>query len=190
MVIAGLVLGTLGVALLARGNGAWSGSLVDRLALIGSGLAWAVGSIVARDGARPASAIQSTTMQLATGGAVVLALSLASGEMNGWSVEQVTTRGALSLIFLVLAGTVLGFGAYTWLLRVSTMAAVGTYAFVNPVVALALAWAVEDEPFSLRTTASAAIVLSAVMLIWKSPGSRVIPSRARDDTSGLSRRTA
>jgi len=50
-----------------------------------------------------------------------------------------------------MAGTVLGFGAYTWLLRVSTPAAVGTYAFVNPVVALALAWAVGDEPFSVRT---------------------------------------
>ncbi|HEU5303840.1 MAG TPA: EamA family transporter, partial [Gemmatimonadales bacterium] len=72
-VIAGLVLGTLGVALLARGNGSWSGTLLDRLALVGSGLAWAVGSVIARDGPRPSSAAQSTAMQLGAGGATVLA---------------------------------------------------------------------------------------------------------------------
>ncbi|MGH7510515.1 MAG: EamA family transporter [Gemmatimonadales bacterium] len=167
-VIAGLMLGTLGVALLGRGNGAWSGTLLDRVALVGSGLSWAVGSIVARHGPRPESAAQSTTMQLATGGALVLALSITTGELAGWSPQQVTTRAAISLAFLVVAGTVLGFGAYTWLLRVTTPAAVGTYAFVNPVVALALAWAVGDEPFSLRTIAAAVVVLSAVGLIWNS----------------------
>ena len=167
-IIGGLVLGTLGVAFLARGHGTWSGSLADRLALIGSGLAWAIGSVIARDGARSASAAQSTAMQLAAGGAAVLALSLATGELTGWSPQQVTARGALSLAFLVVAGTVLGFGAYTWLLRVTTPAAVGTYAFVNPVVALALAWIVGDEPFAIRTVAAAVTVLGAVALIWKS----------------------
>lgn len=167
-VLAGLLLGTFGVAMLAQGDGAWSGSLKDRLALIASGLAWAIGSVIARDGARPASAIQSTAMQLAAGGALVIALSLASGELAGWSPMQVTQRGSLSLAFLVLAGTVLGFGAYTWLLRVTTPAAVGTYAFVNPVVALGLAWGVGDEPFSARTVAAGVIVLGAVALIWSS----------------------
>ena len=172
MVIAGLVLGTLGVAFLAGGNGAWSGTLLDRLALVGSALSWAIGSVIARDGARPSSAAQSTAMQLAAGGVVVLALSAATGEL-GWSVAEVSSRGALSLAFLVVAGTVIGFGAYTWLLRVSTPAAVGTYAFVNPVVALALAWAVGDEPFSARTVAAALIVLGAVVLIWKSSAGRI-----------------
>jgi drug/metabolite transporter (DMT)-like permease len=111
-------------------------------------------------------------MQLAAGGVAVMALSLATGEIAGWSVQQVTARGAASLFFLVVAGTVLGFGAYTWLLRVSTPAAVGTYAFVNPVVALALAWAVGDEPFSVRTIAAAMTVLGAVMLIRKDWSSR------------------
>jgi drug/metabolite transporter (DMT)-like permease len=98
----------------------------------------------------------------------VLALSLASGEMSGWSPAQLTPRGVWSLAFLVVAGTVLGFGAYTWLLRHTSPATVGTYSFVNPVVALALGWIVGDEPFSLRTIVAATIVLSAVGLIWKS----------------------
>jgi drug/metabolite transporter (DMT)-like permease len=179
MVIGGLVLGTLGVALLARGDGIWSGTIADRLALIGSGLAWAIGSVVARDGARPASVAQSTAMQLAAGGAVVLALSLASGELTDWRLQEVTQRGVLSLAFLIVAGTVLGFGAYTWLLRVSTPAAVGTYAFVNPVVALALAWAMGDEPFSVRTVAAGVTVLGAVLLIrMSSPAPRCHPEHS------------
>jgi drug/metabolite transporter (DMT)-like permease len=177
-VMAGLALGILGVAVLAGGDGVWSGTITDRLALIGSDLAWAIGSVIARDGARPASAAQSTAMQLAAGGAVVLALSLASGELSGWSLQQVTERGVLSLAFLIVAGTVLGFGAYTWLLRVSTPAAVGTYAFVNPVVALGLAWMVGDEPFSWRTVAAGVMVLGAVLLIRKRADA--IPARQPD----------
>jgi drug/metabolite transporter (DMT)-like permease len=84
----------------------------------------------------------------------------------------------------VLGGTVLGFGAYTWLLRVSTPAAVGTYAFVNPVVALALAWAVGDEPFSARTVVAAAIVLGAVVLIWKSSAAARHSERS-EESDGL-----
>ena len=183
MVIGGLVLGTLGVALLARGNGIWAGTVTDRLALIGSGLAWAIGSVIARDGARPASAAQSTAMQLAAGAAVVLALSLASGELAGWSLQQVTQRGVLSLAFLVVAGTVLGFGAYTWLLRVTTPAAVGTYAFVNPVVALALAWAVGDEPFSALTVVAGLTVLGAVVLIWSGSARRQPRRRQKEKAS-------
>jgi drug/metabolite transporter (DMT)-like permease len=181
MVLAGLLLGTLGVTLLARGEGIWSGSPVDRLALIGSGLAWAIGSVIARDGARPASAVQSTAMQLAAGGVAVVALSLASGELAGWSPEQMTQRGVLSLAFLVVAGTALGFGAYTWLLRVTTPAAVGTYAFVNPVVAVALAWLVGDEPFSTRTVAAGLIVLGAVVLIWSGSARRPPPRRPKEE---------
>ena len=65
----------------------------------------------------------------------------------------------LSLAFLVVGGTVLGFGAYTWLLRVTSAAAVSTYAFVNPVVALLLAWAVGDGELSARTGVAAALVV-------------------------------
>jgi drug/metabolite transporter (DMT)-like permease len=168
LVVAGLMLGVLGVALLTRGAGSWSGTLLDRVALLGSGLSWAIGSIIARDGSRPASAAQSTAMQLAAGGAVVLTLSLFSGELLAWDPDRVSARGAGSVLFLVLAGTVLGFGAYTWLLQVTTPALVGTYAFVNPVVALSLAWMVGDEPFSVRTIVAGATVLTAVILIWTS----------------------
>jgi drug/metabolite transporter (DMT)-like permease len=170
-VLAGLMLGVIGVALLVSGKES-SGTLLDRLLLIGTGLSWAIGSLIGREGARPVSAVQSTAMQLAAGGLAVLMVSIASGELSGWSVHQVTPRGGFSLVFLVLAGTVLGFGAYTWLLRVTTPALVGTSSFVNPVVALAIGWVAGDEVFSGRTVLAGIVVFGAVFLIWKSSWTR------------------
>lgn len=163
-VLAGLALGTLGIAVLTWGAGGASGTLLDRVALVLSGFSWAAGSLVARDGARPASAAQSTAMQLAAGGAAVLAASLAGGELAGWSPAAVSPRAVAALVFLVLFGTVVAFAAYTWLLRVTTSAAVGSSAFVNPVIALGLAIAVGDDILSGRALVAAVLVVGAVVL--------------------------
>lgn len=163
-VLAGLAIGMLGIAVLTHGSA--SGSLTDRLALAGSGLFWAAGSLIARHGARPESAAQSTAMQLATGTVAVLLASAVAGEISGWSPAEMTPRALGALVFLIVCGTVLGLGAYTWLLRVTTPAAVGTYAFVNPVVALGLAWMVGDESPSGRALIAAALVTGAVLLTW------------------------
>ncbi|MFL5447055.1 MAG: EamA family transporter [Gemmatimonadales bacterium] len=168
LVVAGLILGIAGVALLTGGQGAGAGSMGDRLALVGSGLSWAAGSLIGRDGPKPQSVAQATAMQLLGGGLVVLLLSVATGELSGWSVHQVSARGMASVGFLVLGGTVLGFGAYTWLLQATSTAAAGTYAFVNPIVALTLAWLVGDEPFALRTVLAGLVVVAGVLLIWRS----------------------
>jgi drug/metabolite transporter (DMT)-like permease len=171
-VLAGLGLGVAGVALLTAGSGGWSGSTADRLWLVASALFWAIGSLVARHGARPASVVESTAMQLAAGGAAVLLASAASGELGAWSLAQTPPRALLALGFLVIGGTVLGFGAYTWLLQVTTPAAVGTYAFVNPVIALGLAWLVGDGELTPRIVLAAAVVVGAVVLTW-APAPRV-----------------
>ncbi len=168
LVLAGLILGVAGVALLTGGDGAGTGSTSDRLALLGGGLSWAAGSFIGRDGPKPQSVAQSTAMQLLGGGLLVLLLSAATGELSGWSAHQLTSRGTISLGFLVLGGTVLGFGAYAWLLQATSTAAAGTYAFVNPVVALALAWLVGDERFALRTLLAGFVVVAGVLLIWRS----------------------
>jgi len=167
-VLAGLAVGVLGIAVLTGGSG-WTGSLADLAALLASGLAWAAGSLVARHGARPASAVQSTAMQLAAGAVAVFLGSVLLGEIPGWSPAEVSARAVGALAFLIVGGTALGFAAYTWLLRVTTPAAVGTYAFVNPVIAVGLAWAVGDEAASLRTVAAAALVVGAVVLTRERP---------------------
>jgi drug/metabolite transporter (DMT)-like permease len=163
-VATGLGLGLVGVVVLTGNPAAESRLPLDRLALIFGALSWAAGSLVALHGPRTRSAAQSTAMQLAAGAVVVLAASLVAGEPARWSVGELTVRAAISLAFLVVCGTVLGFGAYTWLLRVASPAAVGTFAFVNPLVALALAWAVGDEAFAGRSVVAAALVVGAVLL--------------------------
>lgn len=175
-VLAGLAIGMLGITVLTHGSETASGTLTDRLALAGSGLFWAAGSLIARHGARPESAVQSTAMQLATGTVAVLLASAIAGELSGWNPAHpadITPRALGALVFLIVCGTVLGFGAYTWLLRVTTPAAVGTYAFVNPVVALVLAWMVGDESPSGRAMIAAVLVTGAVLLTWNpSPGGK------------------
>ena len=168
-VLAGLALGVVGIGVLTYGAGGQA-TLADQLALVLSDFSWAAGSLLARHGARPRSAVQSTAMQLAAGALVVIAASVASGELEGWSPAEVTPRAWLSIAFLVLCGTVLAFAAYTWLLRVTTPAAVGTYAFVNPLIALALAWAVGDETTNVRALIAAALVIGAVFLTRDSEG--------------------
>jgi drug/metabolite transporter (DMT)-like permease len=177
-VLAGLGLGVVGVGLLTLGGSAWTGTTSDRLWLVASALFWAIGSLIARHGPRPASAVQSTAMQLAAGGAVVLAASGLIGELAAWRPAETTPRAVLALAFLVIGGTALGFGAYTWLLRVTTPAAVGSYAFVNPVVALALAWLVGDGEPTGPVLAAAGIVVAAVALTW-APGGAASAARPR-----------
>jgi drug/metabolite transporter (DMT)-like permease len=170
-VLLSLLLGVTGVGVLTSGDG-WSGGIIDRAVLIVSALFWAVGTLIVRRAGTPLPAAQSTAMQLAAGALVLLAASAAVGEPAGWSPSEVTPRATLALGFLIVGGTVLGFGAYTWLLRVTSAAAVSTYAFVNPVIALGLAWLVGDGELSPRTGVAAVLVVAAVVFTRESKARR------------------
>ncbi|MGH7579469.1 MAG: DMT family transporter [Gemmatimonadales bacterium] len=170
-VVLSLLLGVAGVAVLTWGEG-WSGGITDRAVLIVSALFWAVGTVIVRRAGSPLPAAQSTAMQLGAGALVLLAASASVGEPAGWSPAEITPRASLALVFLILGGTVLGFGAYTWLLRVTSAAAVSTYAFVNPVIALGLAWLVGDGELSARTAVAAVLVVAAVIFTRESKGRR------------------
>jgi drug/metabolite transporter (DMT)-like permease len=168
-VIAGLVLGLLGMGVLASGDAGTpgtSGGILERVGLLVSDFCWAAGSLVGRDREGRLPAAQTTALQLLAGSVVVLAASAAFGEAGSWSAAGVSGRAAGAMAFLILGGTVLGFGAYSWLLRVATPAAVGTYAFVNPVVALALAALVGDGSVSGRGLLAAVLVVTGVAAIW------------------------
>ncbi len=167
-VVAGLLLGVAGVAVLGTGAGGATGR--EQVLLVAAALAWALGSIVAREGLSTLPSLQSTAMQLTGGGLVLAAVSLLAGEFAHWSLAMITPRAAGALAFLVLCGTIIGFVAYTWLLRVGTAHAVGTYAFVNPVVAVGLAWLTGDERIGPATAMAAGLVLGAVVLIRHQPG--------------------
>jgi drug/metabolite transporter (DMT)-like permease len=180
---AGIVLGIIGVGILAGGSAFNSGTLSDRLLLCFASFCWAAGSLVGRNGARPAVATQGTAMQLAAGAVWVLSASAMRGELTSFAIRQLTPRAVFSLVFLVLCGTVLAFASFTWLLRVASPAAVSSYAFVNPIVALCLGILVGDDVLSSRVLVSAVFVIGAVALtIGADPRSSA--RRGRETTAG------
>jgi drug/metabolite transporter (DMT)-like permease len=169
LVFAGLLLGLVGVALLvnpAKAAGSSANYMIGILVVfLLATSAWAGGSIYTRQAQLPDSPILCTGMQLFTGGLMLLALSVVTGETNSFTIAQVSARSALSVCYLIMAGSIIGFGSYIWLLRVSNPARVATYAYVNPIVAVGLGWALAGEPINERTLLAAAVIIAAVMLV-------------------------
>jgi drug/metabolite transporter (DMT)-like permease len=167
-VLSGIGLGMVGVGVLAGGQAFNGGLLSDRLIISLGAVCWAAGSLVGRHGARPAVATQGTVMQLTTGAAWTFAASALHGDLAHFSPSQLTTEAVLALLFLIVCGTVLAFTAFTWLLQVTSPAAISSYAFVNPIVALSLGVLVGDDRLSGRVLLSAALVVVAVVLTIRS----------------------
>ncbi|MDQ6719002.1 MAG: EamA family transporter [Gemmatimonadota bacterium] len=173
MVIAGLILGIVGIFVLVNptaSNGNTAINLVGAVVLIFGSLSWALGSFYSRDADLPASGIMRTALEMIGGGALLLILSLAVGEPQHFDVQRVTSASWLGLAYLITFGLLIGFTSYIWLLDKVSPALVGTYAFVNPVVAVFLGWAFASEPLSTRTLVAAAIVIGAVALITMARG--------------------
>jgi drug/metabolite transporter (DMT)-like permease len=186
-VLLGIALGIVGVGVLAGGGALNAGLASDRVLISFGALCWAIGSLVGRYGARPAVATQATAMQLATGAGWTLAASALHGDLDRFALSQLTTRSALALLFLVVCGTVLAFGSFTWLMRVASPAAVSSYAFVNPMVALALGVLVGDDALNARVIVSAVLVVGAVALTMRGVARRpAVPRDGRLDAGDLS----
>jgi drug/metabolite transporter (DMT)-like permease len=159
---AGLALGIAGVAVLMPIHA--SGEMIGLGALLIGGILWSVGAIYARGGA--ASGVSSgmyAAMQMLSGGALLLVVGTAVGERV--HIGSVTPRSLLALAYLIVFGSVIAFSAYTWLMRVSTAARVGTHAYVNPIIAVWLGWAVGGEVVTGRMLLGAAIILASVLLV-------------------------
>ena len=188
LVILGLLLGAGGVAVLTGSAVLSGGRLGDRLGLVLCALGWASGSLVARDGERPPSAVQAAAMQLLTGGLVVIAASALGPERAQWGSTHLTPRSAGALAFLVVCGTALGMASYTWLLRVTSSAAVGTSSFVNPLIALGIGWAVGDDHPASRTLLAAVLVIVGVVLVHHGGRGSRQSARQREASSPIGRR--
>ena len=168
MVIVGLALGFGGLGLLVGPAALSAAQDVDVLAsivLLGASLSWAAGSVYSRVLPRPKSAITGAGMQMLAGGVALYMVGALNGELGQLDLSAVTTRSALSVGYLIVFGSLIGYTAYAWLLRVCTPAAVATYAYVNPMVAMLLGWLIADEAFGTRMVVAAAIILAGVALI-------------------------
>ena len=164
----GLLLGFGGVALLIGPDAISSGKRLDLLAaaaaLSGSFL-WAAGTIYSQRVKLPASTVLSAAMQMVAGGAALLIASLLAGESATFNVAGVTAKSVFALAYLIVFGSIIAFTVFTWLVTVSSSSQVSTYAYVNPVVAVFLGWALADERIGIRTIAATVIILASVALV-------------------------
>ena len=175
VVLAGLALGLGGIAFLAAPGRFAGGGRIDPLgaaALLTASLLWAIGSLVSRRVALPPSTLLATAMEMVAGGVILLAVAGLTGELGAASLPAVSARSLLALGYLIVAGSLLGFSAYIFLLGATTPARVSTYAYVNPIVAVFLGWLAAGEAVTARTLVSAAVIVAAVALIIRHGASR------------------
>jgi drug/metabolite transporter (DMT)-like permease len=167
-VLVGLVLGFIGIiVLVGPGNVGGHGDVrpLGALVLILGSLSWAIGSFWSRDASLPESGLLTTGMEMLGGGVLLLIVGVLSGELSHFDVHRVSHASTVGLLYLITFGSLLGFTSYIWLLDKVSPARLGTYAYVNPIVAVLLGWAIAGETLSIRTGVAAAIVICAVALI-------------------------
>jgi drug/metabolite transporter (DMT)-like permease len=169
-VIAGLLLGFTGLVLLVRPSSSGGLDPLAVAAMLVASLSWAWGSLYSQRAKLPSSPLLSTSMQMLCGGALLMLAGLLSGEPAHFALRQVSTRSLLALAYLVVFGAIIAFTAYVWLLRTASLVLVSTYAYVNPVVAVLLGWALAGEPLTRGTLIAAAVILTGVALISSAQG--------------------
>ncbi len=175
--VAGLVLGFGGIAFLARPSG--EGSVVALIVVLLGSLAWAAGSLYARTAPLPGRPLQGASMEMLAGAALLAVAGVATGELGQIDAGAVSAESLLALLYLVVVGSLVGFSAYIWLLKAAPTHLVGTYAYVNPVVAVLLGTLWLDEPITLTTVVGGAAIVAAVALIVSAkPVTETQPRRA------------
>jgi drug/metabolite transporter (DMT)-like permease len=167
LVWAGIAVGLVGVGLLfgAPENGPMV--VAGWVVLVLASISWAAGSLYSRTALLPAPLL-ATGMQMLAGGALLLLAGLLTGELSGLDPATFSTRSLLALLYLIVFGALVGYSAYVWLLRVTSAAVASTYAYVNPVVAVFLGWALAGEALTPRIMAASAVIVGGVALITRS----------------------
>ena len=178
--IAGIAIGFAGVAMLVGSRSSANVGATDAaglVALVIASVAWAIGSLYTKFTPKAESPLMTAAQQMLVGGALLLLMSLAMGEGGRFDAASVSSRSFVAFLYLTLIGSLVGFTAYAWLLKATTPARASTYAYVNPVIALFLGWALGGETLTGRMLLAAAIIVSGVIVITSRFGSRtVLPS--------------
>ena len=164
----GLMMGLAGIALLVSPGelaGAKGIDLVGAVVLLVASLSWAIGSLYSRRARLPSSPLLATAMEMLAGGLLLLVAGLATGQASDLDPSRISLQSVLALCYLIVFGSLVAFTAYIWLLRVTLPAHAATYAYVNPIVAVFLGWALAGEPLTARTLLAAAVIVAAVVII-------------------------
>ncbi len=184
-VVAGLLLGFLGTALLVGASPAeiLKADLRGPIALTFASASWSIGSVYAKRHPTEVSAYIAASIQMIIGGAVVALVGSALGEWRSW---HLSLRGLGAMAYLVVFGSILGYSAYGYALRHASATIVGTYAYVNPVIAVLLGWLLLAEPINQRTVVAMALILGAVVWIQLSHKLRRTTGPVRSDAPAVS----
>ncbi len=171
----GLAIGLVGVGLLVSPRDPLlhtAGSAVSpicALVLFGGSLAWAMGSVFSRHLEMPKSPLLGAAIITLTGGAVLGVEALALGEGSQLHVQSISLRSWMALGYLVVFGSIIGYSAYAHLLAAEPPTRVATYAYVNPIIAVIIGWAIAGERLTARMALAAAVILAAVVLVITAP---------------------
>jgi drug/metabolite transporter (DMT)-like permease len=167
--MAGVFMGLAGIVILV-GPSLWStNDLGLALPAVGAlflaSFLWAIGSLYSRKAELPASPLMGTGMEMLAGSAGLFIVATISGEWSRLDVATITLRSLLGLGYLIVIGSLVGFAAYTWLLRVAPLPLVATYAYVNPLIAVLVGSILAGEILIPRVILAAVVVVSAVAII-------------------------
>ena len=171
-----LIVGMCGVAVLMNHSFSLGEVPINRagaVALLVASITWSVATTLTRRLSLPASKPMSAAAQMLTGGVQLFVLTALTGEFSGFRAQAVSVHAWLALVYLIIAGSIVGFTAYVWLLHYESPTKVGTYAYVNPVVAVAVGYFVGGETVGLRTLLGTLLVLVSVITITTTPKVRV-----------------
>ncbi|HEX6041667.1 EamA family transporter [Longimicrobium sp.] len=192
----GIAIGLVGVGLLTLAGGGEGGiDPLGAVVLLGASAAWAGGSIYFAGERRPAPPLYASGMPLVMGGVLLLGASAAVGETARVTAADFTPVAIGSLAYLIIFGSVVAFTAFTWLVQTDGPSRAGSYAYVNPFVAVLLGWALADEALTPRMLAAGAAIVLAVVLIVRgtrvqAPSQPPAPATPRRGSSALREREA
>ena len=170
----GFAVGFAGLAFLFDPFGEASVDRVGALVIVLSALCWAAGSLYSRGAALPKRPLVSAGLASLCGGVLLFAASVVLGELGE---VRFSLDALLALGYLVVAGTFVGFTAYVWLLRAAPTSLVATYAYVNPIVAVVLGWALLGEEITVQMAVAGTAVVVSVALIVRASGSALEPGQ-------------
>ena len=172
-VILGLALGLAGMIILIGPRAIVGEGHVDEigvLILLTGSLGWAIGTMLSKGTKRSSAPLAYSALQMMAAGAAMLITSVAIGEPTRFTPSEVSLRALLSWVYLMIAGSIVGYTAYIYLLGQVSAAKAATYAYVNPIIAVLLGWAFLSEPIGARTIVAAAVIIGGVAIITLSQG--------------------
>jgi len=167
-----LVVGIGGVAVLVSHSVSFGDAPIDPVgacALIAAAISWSAASALTRKVPLPAEKAMSSGVQMLAGGVLLVLAAGLLGEFRRFQMQAVSAKAWLALAYLIVAGSIVGFTAYVWLIHHESPTKVGTYAYVNPVVAVLVGYFFGGEALGPRTIAGAALVLVSVVVITTTP---------------------